>query len=97
MNPITRAISDVGGVGRLATALGVTYQAIRKWERAGRLPRTDLTGETRYAAEIARVTRGHVSEDELLTFTRKNWQARPGNNGMNAKRKAGKKTVSKRT
>lgn len=87
-NPITRAIAEVGGVGRLAQSLGVTYQAVRKWEGAGRLPRTELTGETRYAAEIERLTRRVVGAAELLTFTRRNWQARPANNGQNKLRKA---------
>jgi DNA-binding transcriptional regulator YdaS (Cro superfamily) len=32
-NPISRAIQIAGGVTKLARALGVSYQAVRKWEK----------------------------------------------------------------
>ena len=51
INPITKAI-DLAGLQSLANACGVTYQAVRKWEAAGRLPRTEWTGETEYANKI---------------------------------------------
>ncbi len=54
------------GLVKLARELGLTHQALRKWERAGRLPRTEWTGETRYAAEIERATGGAVTRAELL-------------------------------
>lgn len=50
----------------MAAGLGVTYQAIRKWESAGRLPRTEWTGETDHAAKIARMTGSKVSRRDLL-------------------------------
>jgi len=49
-NLITEAVNVVG-LKKLATELGVTYQAIRKWEKAGRLPRTEWTGETNYTVK----------------------------------------------
>lgn len=67
-HPITKAI-EVVGLGKLAGVCGVTYQAIRKWERAGRLPRTEWTGETNYARKIAAaVTEAGtpMSRDDLL-------------------------------
>lgn len=64
-NLISQAIEIVGLV-RLAGALGVTYQAIRKWESKGRLPRTEWTGETDYAATIEAETGGKVSKAALL-------------------------------
>lgn len=53
---------------KLSVALGkpITYQAIRKWQKAGRLPRTEWTGETEYAKHIAVITGGQVSETDLL-------------------------------
>ena len=51
-SPITKAIKAVG-LQPLAKACGVTYQALRKWEMKGRLPRTEWTGETDYAAKIS--------------------------------------------
>lgn len=67
MNAISRAI-EIAGLSPLASACGVTYQAIRKWERRGRLPRTEHTGETRYAEAIERATRGRVKRTELLAL-----------------------------
>ncbi len=64
-NLITLAIEKVG-LRPLADACGVSYQAIRKWERAGRLPRTDWTGETHYSQIIEQVTGGAISREELL-------------------------------
>lgn len=51
-SPLTQAI-DAVGLQPLAKACGVTYQALRKWEARGRLPRTEWTGETNYAEKLA--------------------------------------------
>jgi len=50
---------------RLAAELGKTHQALRKWQRAGRLPRTDWTGETTYAEKISAVCQGEPSVAQL--------------------------------
>lgn len=63
--PLGRAISLVGLV-KLARSLNLTHQAIRKWERAGRMPRTEWTGETAYSAQIEALTGSRVTRDELL-------------------------------
>lgn len=65
MGPISRAV-EIVGLKELAAACRVTYQAVRKWEALGRLPRTEWTGETNHAATIARATGGRVTEAELL-------------------------------
>lgn len=65
-NPITRAI-EVVGLGALAAGLQVSGQAIRKWEAAGHLPRTEWTGETDYSSSIQRLTDGAVKKDDLLS------------------------------
>ena len=65
-NPISRAV-DIVGLSTMAKVLGVTYPAIRKWEAAGRLPRTEWTGETDYAAKIESACGGKVTKAELLT------------------------------
>lgn len=65
-NPISSAIQIVGLVN-LANKLSVSYQAIRKWEVAGRLPRTEWTGETDYASKIEIACDGKVTKAELLT------------------------------
>lgn len=64
-NLITKAIELVG-LRPLAEACNVTYQAVMKWEKAGRLPRTEWTGETHHAAAIEAATNGAVTKAELL-------------------------------
>lgn len=68
-NPLRRAI-DLVGLVALARELGVTHQAVRLWERRGRMPRTEWTGETSYSARIQAATGGKVARDELLAWGR---------------------------
>ncbi len=66
---ITDPIEDslkVVPLGVLARELGVSGQAIRKWQRARRMPRTEWTGETKYGEAIERLTEGAVTRDRLL-------------------------------
>jgi hypothetical protein len=70
-NLITQAIELVG-LQPLAQNLKkpdgtpVTYQAVRKWETAGHLPRTEWTGETSYAEQIEHLTKRRVTKRALL-------------------------------
>lgn len=64
-HPLESAIRLVG-VTRLARELSITHQAIRKWQRAGRMPRTEWTGETAYSERIQQLTEGAVTRDHLL-------------------------------
>lgn len=66
-NLISKAISIVG-LAQLARDCNVTYQALRKWERNGFLPRTEWTGETHYAAVIETATGGEISRAALLAL-----------------------------
>lgn len=50
-NPVTFSI-NVLGLQPMSKACGVSYQAIRKWERLGRFPRTEWTGESDYIARV---------------------------------------------
>lgn len=59
-HPLQEAIRLIG-VTALARELQVTHQAVRKWEAAGRLPRTEWTGETGYAERIEVLTGGAVT------------------------------------
>lgn len=54
------------GVSRVAVACGVRPQAVNKWIVAGRLPRTEWTGETNYARIIVRLSGGRLSREELV-------------------------------
>lgn len=57
---------EIVGLQDLARGLGVSYQAVRKWEAAGRLPRTEWTGETEYADRIVELSGGKVNRRRLL-------------------------------
>lgn len=64
-HPLSFAIETIG-LGKLGAELRVSGQAIRKWEANGRLPRTEWTGETRYAEKIERLMEGEVTKAQLL-------------------------------
>lgn len=64
-HPLKRAIALVG-LTALAKACAVSHQAVRKWEAAGRMPRTEWTGETHYSAAIETLCTGQVTKEQLL-------------------------------
>lgn len=67
-NPVTLAIDHLG-LTPLARACGVSYQAVRKWQRLGRFPRTEWTGETDYIAcvlQAAAKLEKPLSREQLL-------------------------------
>lgn len=66
MNSISHAVEKVGGPIAAAKACGITRQAIDKWIAKGRLPRSDYTGETQYAAKLAAASDGAFTEQWLL-------------------------------
>ena len=68
-NLISKAIAIVG-IRKLGKACGISYQSIYRWERNGRLPRTDWTGETDYARCIETATKGQITRDQLLNLKR---------------------------
>lgn len=53
MRPLKKSIDDAGGVLAVALACGKSPRAVYKWLTADCLPRTEYTGETRYAERIA--------------------------------------------
>jgi len=69
MAALSDAIEKAGGANEAAKICGVSVRAIYKWMAAGSLPRTEYTGETKYASLLAAaaVARGNdFSADELL-------------------------------
>lgn len=64
-NPLLKAIELVGKA-KLASELKLTYQSFNYWLRAGRMPRTEWTGETDYASRIEQLTDGAVTRAVLL-------------------------------
>lgn len=67
-NAISYAFEAVGGIGNAAKICGRSYQALNKWRQASCLPRTDYTGETRYAQLLATAAmqNGHSFEAAWL-------------------------------
>ena len=67
-NAIAFAFEAVGGIGAAAKVCGRSYQALNKWRLAACLPRTDYTGETRYAELLATAAQknGHSFEAAWL-------------------------------
>lgn len=63
-HPLEKAIGRLG-LYKLARELGLTHQALRKWQRIGRLPRTEWTGETNYAERIVALCSDVVTVEEL--------------------------------
>jgi predicted lysophospholipase L1 biosynthesis ABC-type transport system permease subunit len=64
---IATVIKQVG-LTPIARACAVSPSAVHKWQTRNRLPRTEWTGETAYAARIAEL-HGGVSAEELLQIT----------------------------
>lgn len=54
MNEIQKAVAMIGGFAAAGRICGRSGQAVMKWAKKGRLPRTEATGETQYAELMAR-------------------------------------------
>lgn len=65
--PIEKAI-DTAGAAKIAAACRVSVQAVYKWQAKRRLPRTEWTGETNYAAQIEALCDNAITRDELLNL-----------------------------
>lgn len=70
--PLERVFELLGGptgVLKALRAAGIeikTPWAVNKWLRAGRLPRTEYTGETNYAQVLERAVGGQVTAAAML-------------------------------
>lgn len=62
---LTKAIEILGGCEATGRICGVSGKAVQKWQAAGRLPRTEATGETCYADAMARAI-GQISKERLI-------------------------------
>lgn len=75
---LERAAEKAGGITALAAKLSVTYQAVRKWQKRNRMPRTEWTGETRYSEIIEEIMQGEIPKSALLTTDRRKHDRRQG-------------------
>ncbi|MGE4529791.1 MAG: YdaS family helix-turn-helix protein [Acidithiobacillus sp.] len=62
---LLRAKSLLGSYNALGRVCSVSGKAVMKWVAAGRLPRTEYTGETRYAEMIQNATNGAITCKDL--------------------------------
>lgn len=65
MRPLKKSIDDAGGVPVVALACGKSPRAVYKWLAADCLPRTEYTGETRYAERIAALAKANGKPFEV--------------------------------
>lgn len=66
MSSLKEVVEKVGGVTAAAGICGVSPRAVYKWLAAGALPRTDYTGETAYAAALAKAAGDPFSAKKIL-------------------------------
>ena len=72
-NPLTEAI-ELTSVTAIAVACAVSHQAVRKWEKAGRLPASEHAGKTRYAARIAHATGRRIKVAAIRNWSLAGWE-----------------------
>jgi predicted DNA-binding transcriptional regulator AlpA len=64
-NALQKSIDEIGCY-KVAALVGLRGPSIYKWRENGRLPRTEWTGETNYAAAIVTAMEGRVTREDLL-------------------------------
>lgn len=68
-NPVLKAVTYFGGRTEVAKITGVSYMAVKKWERNGCFPRTEYTGETNYTEKLSQASEGVLLVNDLLSRT----------------------------
>ncbi len=63
--PVKDAVTVVGGCEAAGRICGISGKAVSKWVKAGRLPRTEATGETNYA-ELLSIADSRIDKTKLL-------------------------------
>lgn len=63
--PLIEQAVELEGITAIASACGVSYQAVQRWVAKNRMPRTEWTCETRYALAIEEITEGSVPAHKL--------------------------------
>ena len=65
---LAKAVQQLGGYAATAKLCQVNISVVWRWQKRGRLPRTEWTGETRYAETIEAATQGAITKTELLSY-----------------------------
>lgn len=74
-NFVTLAIWDLG-LSPIAAEVDIWPSAVQKWRDNGYLPESELSGRTKYAEAIDRLSRGKWQKQKLLAVTRAFWTQR---------------------
>lgn len=69
MHSLRDLFEKAGGVEASAKACGVSPRALYKWASRNALPRTEYTGETRYAEALAELVDGVTPGDIRKAFS----------------------------
>lgn len=72
-NAVASAIDHIG-LTKVGNRFGIRPSAAQKWRDNGRLPQSDLSGLTQYAAGIEELSEGKFSAAKLLAETREAWE-----------------------
>lgn len=56
------------GLSNIQKTLGITYQAVRLWQKNNRMPHTEYSGGTYHSKKIEEVTDGKVTISMLLGY-----------------------------
>lgn len=62
MSTVKEIINDAGGVSAVASAIDLTDRSVYKWIEKGAFPRSEYTGETDYATQIAILSKKFTRE-----------------------------------
>lgn len=71
MLTLRSAVDDLGGPEKTARICQVSSRALYKWMTTGHLPRTEYTGETRYAELMAAESGGKFTGEALREACRR--------------------------
>lgn len=77
MPTIVASAIDHIGLTPIANHFDIWPSAVQKWRDLGRLPESDLSGRTEYAAGIEELSEGEYPAEKLLAATREAWQKNP--------------------
>jgi len=65
MNLIAVTVQRIGSANAAGRVCRLSGKAVAKWVAAGRLPRTEHTGETNYADQLSAAVGGAITADAL--------------------------------
>jgi hypothetical protein len=81
---VASAIDHIG-LTKVGNRFGIRPSAVQKWRDNARLPQTDLSGLTEYAAGIEELSLGRYPAAKLLAETREAWEKTSARRGKRSR------------